>query len=51
LDYVEESEGKLFGFEIKWKKDFNKIPKEFLTAYSNAKFSLINNNQYLDFIS
>lgn len=51
IDWIEEREGKLFGFEIKWRKDKIKPPKEWVETYKNAEFQLINTENYLEFIS
>jgi len=51
IDLIEEREGKLFGFEIKWGKKSVKPPKEWLRTYKNAEFKLINQENYLDFIT
>ncbi|MFH1175608.1 MAG: ATP-binding protein [bacterium] len=50
IDFIEEREGKLFGYEFKWNKDAVKIPKEWLETYSNAEFQIINKENYLDFV-
>jgi len=50
IDWVEEREGKLFGYEIKWGKDKVKPPKEWFSAYKNAQYKLINRENYLEFI-
>jgi predicted AAA+ superfamily ATPase len=51
IDYVEEREGNLFGYEFKWKENKVKTPKEFLETYKNSKFTVINQEKYLDFIT
>lgn len=50
VDWIEEREGKLFGFEFKWGKEKIKTPDEFLKTYSNATFRVINPDNYLEFI-
>ena len=51
LDLVEEREGKLFGYEFKWpEKRKVKSPKDWLKAYNNSEFEIINKENYLDFI-
>ena len=50
IDYVEEGEGKLKGFEIKWNpKNKVKIPKTFLEAY-NSEVNIINKDNFRDFL-
>jgi predicted AAA+ superfamily ATPase len=51
LDFVEEREGRLFGYEIKWGKAKPRPPKEWLSAYPEASFEMINRENYLEFIS
>ena len=51
IDFVEEREGKLFGFEMKWGTAAGKPPKEWLKAYPNATWQIINRQNYLEMIS
>lgn len=51
IDLIEEREGKLFAYEIKWNKNKAKIPKEFLETYKNSEFKIINQENYLEFIT
>ncbi|MGD9109052.1 MAG: ATP-binding protein [Gammaproteobacteria bacterium] len=50
IDFVEEYEGILHGFEFKWGKTTAKAPQEWCNTYANAKFTVINSENYLDFI-
>lgn len=50
LDWIEEREGQLFGFEFKWNKSVAKPPKLFLQTYPNSSFECINQDNYLNFI-
>ena len=50
IDLIEEKEGKLFGYEIKWKNKKIKIPKEWKENYPNTIFNVIHQENYLDFI-
>jgi len=50
VDYIEEGNGKLQGYEFKWAKNKAKKPKLWLEAYSNAEWKVINKENYLDFI-
>ena len=50
VDWVEEREGKLFGFEIKWGQTVVKAPKLWLETYPQASFTCVNQTNYLDFI-
>jgi len=51
IDAVEEREGKLYGYEMKWGKPRVKAPKDFLTTYVGSQFIIINKENYLSFIS
>jgi uncharacterized protein len=50
IDYVEEQNAKLSGFEIKYSKEIVLPPQTFLTTYKGSKFDLVNKENYLDFI-
>ena len=51
LDWVEEREGRLLGYEFKWSgKKRRKQPKDWLKAYGNAEFQMINRKNYMEFI-
>jgi predicted AAA+ superfamily ATPase len=51
IDLVEEKNGKLYGYEIKWGKSNAKRPKEWLETYRNSYFQTISQNNYLEFIT
>ncbi len=51
IDWVEEREGKLFGYEIKWSDKKCKEPKLWRETYENAEFKVINQDNYLEFIA
>jgi hypothetical protein len=51
IDLVEEEGGELSGFEFKWADKKIPSPKLFLSTYPNAKFKVIHNQDYLDFIT
>lgn len=51
IDLVEEREGKLFGYEMKWGAAQAKPPKEWLEAYPNASWQLINRQNYMELIT
>jgi hypothetical protein len=50
IDLVEEREGKLFGYEVKWTDKKKKKLREWLETYKNSEYSVINKKNYLDFI-
>jgi hypothetical protein len=50
-DIVEERDGRLHGYEIKYAvKKKVKPPKSWLTAYPEADFQIITPNNYQDFV-
>lgn len=51
IDWVEESGGKLFGYEMKWGEQRPSPPPEWLRAYPTATFEVINRDNYLTFIT
>lgn len=51
IDAVEEREGKLFGYEMKWGNARIKAPKDFLVTYADSQFSVVHKENYLDFIT
>lgn len=50
LDYVEESEGMLSGYEFKFSSGRARPPISWSGSYKNASFSPISRQNYLDFI-
>ncbi len=50
IDWVEEREGKLFGFEFKFSKEKTKIPREFSEIYPNSKIEIVHSENYLGFL-
>jgi len=52
VDYLEERDGKLFGFEFKWSDNRRvKPPKSWSEAYPEAVWQKITRENYLDFMS
>jgi predicted AAA+ superfamily ATPase len=50
IDLVEEKDGKISGYEMKWGLKTPKIPKDWLTYYPKAGFEVITRENYLDFL-
>lgn len=50
LDYIEEREGSLFGFEFKYGSKTSKCPASWSSAYPNSTCELVNRSNYLDFV-
>lgn len=51
IDRIETETDKINAFEYKWKSGKTKIPSQFSSAYPNADFSVIDKENYLDFIT
>ena len=52
VDLVEDREGKIHAYEYKWsEKRRTHAPAEWKTTYPDASFTVINSNNYLEFIS
>ncbi len=50
IDRIEDQNGKINAFEYKWKNEKVKIPTQFSSAYPDATYSVVDPNNYLDFI-
>lgn len=50
IDWVEEREGLLFGYEFKWNHTHVAPPKLWQETYPNASFECINQSNYMSFI-
>ena len=50
IDLVEEREGRLFGYEVKWKNERVKVPRDWTVSYPDASYEVIHRENYLQFI-
>ncbi|NCU33458.1 MAG: DUF4143 domain-containing protein, partial [Candidatus Moranbacteria bacterium] len=51
IDWIEEREGRLFGYEIKWNpKRKMSVPRDFMNAYPDAGYEQIDQSNYRNFI-
>lgn len=50
IDWVEERDGALFGYEMKFRKTRAKVPAAWIKSYPEATFQVINKDNYLNFI-
>jgi len=50
IDFIEEKDGKLDAYEIKWQDKNVKIPKVFAEIYPQHSFNIINRQNYLNWI-
>lgn len=50
IDLIEEKDGSIHAYEMKWKQDKAKVPAAFAKAYTEAGFKIINKENYLDWI-
>ena len=51
LDYVEEYGGRLYGYEMKWKKIKKSAPKSWMENYKQAGYQCLHRENYLEFIT
>lgn len=51
IDFVEERDGKIFGYEFKWGASDVKAPPLWQKTYPDASFECINQNNYFTFIT
>lgn len=51
IDFIEERNGELNGYEFKWTNKNTKPLKLWLDTYENSSYTEINRDNYLDFIS
>jgi len=50
VDFVEENNGKILGFEFKWKNRNDKLPQSFIAAY-NAEGKVIHRENFREFVN
>lgn len=51
IDFIEESDGIISAYEIKWNPDAKvKIPKSFMTTYTQAQFEVIHRDNFDSFL-
>ena len=50
IDMVEEREGKLFGYEFKWKPKKLKAPKLWTETYPGASYKVIDQDNFFEFL-
>lgn len=50
LDWLEEREGKLFGYEMKWGKPNAKVPVAWKNAYPESEFKVVHPENFREFV-
>ena len=50
IDFIEETAGRLYGYEMKWAQKKPNPPREWIVAYKNAEYKVVTKENYLDFI-
>jgi uncharacterized protein len=50
IDWVEERDGKLYGYEFKWKEDKVKTPSQWQNTYTDSSFQVINQSNFEDWV-
>ena len=51
VDFVEEREGKIFGYEFKWENKKSKNLKGWKKTYPDSSYDLITKENFLDFVT
>ncbi len=51
VDFVEERDGKLLGYEFKWSSKTKRPPRLWLDSYPQATWEVVDRANYLDFIT
>ena len=49
IDYVEDYDGRLYGYEFKWGNGRYSVPSEFLEEYSNSSITIVSRNNAKEF--
>lgn len=50
IDYIEERQGTLSGFEFKWRDRKYRVPRKFLDAYPGSEVKVVTRENYQDFV-
>ncbi len=50
VDYIEEADGKMLGYEFKWKTKQKRIPPAFIKAYPSSQLDWIDTHNFESFI-
>lgn len=50
IDWVEERDGRLFGYEFKWKRKPHKTSSAWMDRYPDATLEIIDQENYLEFV-
>ncbi len=50
IDWVEERDGKLFGYEFKWKNKDVKPPMQWKKAYPDSSFQVVHKDNFLEWL-
>jgi uncharacterized protein len=50
IDWVEERDGSIFGYELKWKESKVKAPIQWKNAYPDASFAVITQNNFNEWV-
>lgn len=51
IDLVEEREGQLFPYQIKWGEGSGSLPRDWVRVYGESPFATISRGNYMDFIT
>ncbi|MFO7754543.1 MAG: ATP-binding protein [Bacteroidales bacterium] len=51
IDYIEERDGMLYAYEMKYSSKSSQIPALFLENYPNSEFNEVNRDSFIDFLT
>lgn len=50
VDFVEERDGKLYGYEFKWNPKKTKIQQVWLDTYENSSFEIVSRDNFMEYV-
>ena len=50
IDYIEDYDGRLHGYEFKWGNKTYEIPRSFIEEYKNSDIAIVNRSNYKEFL-
>jgi predicted AAA+ superfamily ATPase len=51
IDYIEERDGMLYAYEMKYSNKYSKLPALFLKNYPDSEFNEVNRDSFFDFLT
>ena len=50
IDYIEQKDGEIHGYEFKWNKKKSRAGHAWKTDYPHASYSIVNRDNFLEFV-